>query len=362
MLLAGDSYDGFLPYPARSITGKNISRERRRARRDAYGTPFRRLLTALMPLLCARRPQPSHLGLEFCEAISNFEITGQDAIIIPSATLDDLSAVVETYEHLDYDDHPQCYVRFLDPSLGEPSKRLREAQMAALLKELPQKVHLYCETDEMADIMSDRFHHQFGGSFYLPCTLDPREEWKKPQKSPEAPFRVGVFGIPRKEKGAARICAIINETIKIKNIGNIEFIIQGNEADFHRDGIYSELQKHIENNVVRKLLGLLSSDEFKRNILLADALILPYDLTFYRFQGSGLVQDAVAANIPIIYSNGMSMKNFLGQGNALTATSDEEFAKAIAVIAANNHTFVEGCRAANHEFRKILTNHPLRRL
>jgi hypothetical protein len=361
MLLTGSGYDGFLSYPAWSVTA-NVSRDGRLARRNAYGPLFRRLANSFARGLFGRNPRYSNFGTEMFEAISASGLKDTDLIIIPSATLDDLSAVAEAYGRLDPSHLPQCFIRFLDPCLGEPSARLREAQMAALLRKLPQEIRLFCETEEMADHMSRRFHHPFAGGFYLPCTLDPRKEWERPKKNFGDPFRVGVFGIPRKEKGALRIAPIMDAIGKARRGSEVEFIIQGHESDFQPDGFYAKVATTSSHVGVRRLIGALDPDEFQKNFLLNDVILLPYDVSVYGLQGSGLVQDAVAANIPITYSHGMSMQRFLNCGNAVAATSDDEFAEAILDLSSNCQNFWAGCRAANSIFQEILHGHPIKQL
>lgn len=359
-ILAGADYDGFLPYPASSITVA-VSKEGRRARRDAHGPLIRRLTSRLKRILSERQRRHSNYGIELSRVVANLGLKAEDTIVIPTATLDDLSAIVETYEHLDSAAYPQCHIRFLDPHLGEPSLHLRDAEMAALLAELPQEIRLYCETEEMANFMSERFRHSFTGGFYLPCTLDPRLSWPKMHKNPDDPFRVGVFGMPRKEKGSARIRNIIKLVGELQRAINIEFAIQGNEEDFLPGGLY-QAPEIVSNHVaVRRLVGALEPEEFQRNLLSCDVILLPYDTPPYNLQGSGLVQDAVAANIPVIFSRGMSMQRFLDCGNALPASSDTDFSDAILALASGNRALETGCAVANRVFCEILANHPISR-
>ena len=347
VLLTGAGYDGFLPYPARSITA-DVGRDGRRARRDTYGPLFQRLAATFSRVLSGSR---SRYGFELSEAISGFGLKDHDAIVIPSATLDDLSAVVEAYNRRGSCASPRCYIRFLDPNLGEPSARLREAQMTALLKELPQEVRLYCETEEMADHMSGRFRHMFTGGFYLPCTLDPRKGWGSPPKNLCAPFRVGVFGMPREEKGAMRIGPIMEAIGRRPRTTNIEFMIQGNESDFQAGGLYATVPVTSNHVHVSRLIGALEPNEFQQSLLLADAILLPYEASLYCFQGSGLVQDAVAALRPIVHSRGFSMHYLLKHGNAIDAVTNDDFADAIVRLAQSANSFSEGCRNARDAFR-----------
>lgn len=354
ILLTGAGYDGFLPYPFRSIT-TDVGKDGRRARRDTYGNPFRRLAAYFTRGLYGR---PSRFSEELSRTICDFELEDNDTIVIPSATLDDLSAIVEVYGLLGPGAWPKCHIRFLGPDLGEPSVRLREAQLTALLKKLPREVHLYCETEEMADYMSGRFRHRFTGGFYLPCTLDPRREWAGQARNIGGPFRVGVFGMPREEKGARRVGAIVGAVSRRPQTTSIEFMIQGTEGDFQPGGVYATTATTSDHVRTSQLTGALEPKEFQQNLLLADAILLPYDASLYCLQGSGLVQDAVAAMRPIVHSRGFSMRYLLQHGNAIDAVTDDDFADAIVELARSGETFSEGCRKARDAFRSRL-DHPV---
>jgi hypothetical protein len=90
----------------------------------------------------------------------------------------------------------------------------------------------------------------------------------------------------------------------------------------------------------------LSPQEFKRLFASVDAILLPYDASLYNLQGSGVIQDAVAARKPIIYTNGMSMLSFLDHGNGLAAETDQDFAEAIMRVASDPSAFREGTARA----------------
>lgn len=358
MLLAGAGYDGFLPYPSISITA-DVSRKGRFERRNAHGSIFRRFISRLWQLFPGQHRWHSGFGADLLRALVDFELGGRDIIIIPTATIDDLSSVVDAYIHIIDENRPRCYVRFLDPHLGESSDHLREAEMNRLLTLLPKEIHLYCETEEMANYMSGHFRHQFGGGFYLPCTFDPRTDWNRPQKRLQDPFRVGVFGTPRKEKGSARIGNIIKLINDCQPTCNVEFAVQGHESDFQPEGVYGTLTATGSQVTINRLIGALEPDEFRSSFLSCDAILLPYHTSIYSLQGSGLVQDAVAAVIPIIFSSGMSMQRFLKCGNSVPASADKEFARAILTLATDRKALLVGCQAANEVFREALANHPM---
>lgn len=350
-LLAGPDYDFFLPYPARTMAS-DVGRVEYLTRRAAHGS-LRQKIAARADLLLSGRvwPMPrSGYGIDLVAAIREFGLGASDLVAIPSAALDDLAAVVDAASRLGHDRMPQTQMRFLEPSLGEPREKLRETRMAGLLKALPPHTELACETEELAAWFSDRFGHPFKGGVYLPCTIDPRSDEVTTPQQMGGPFRIGVFGAPKKRKGSARIAPIIAALCKRKV--DIEIVVQGEARDFEPSGIYaSALECAGERVRVVSMVGGMTPDAFRAALLSVNAILLPYDVSAYGLQGSGLVQDAVAAMRPIVHSRGFSMHYLLHHGNAIDAVTDEDFADAIIRLAQSPDALSEGCQRAHDAFR-----------
>lgn len=357
VLLAGEGYDGFLPYPARSIASSGAATERL-LRRYKHGSFGQRVQAGTKLAVSGRlfSPPKSGFGDDLLASIAAFGMDGDDAIVVPSATLDDLAAVADICVRRARP--PQCVLRFIDPYLGEPRQGLRDGRTMELLQALRGCVHLFCETEEMADDLAARYRYPVAGGFYLPCTVDPMRDWPRPPRSPGEPLRVGVFGLPRKDKGADRIPAIIAATSKIASTA-IEFLVQGSESDFGASGAYAGLPATGGLTSVRRLVGPLAPEVFQRLFLSLDAVLLPYDVASYGLQGSGIVLDAVAACIPLILTRGLSMKRLHCHGNAVAAETDTEFAEAVVGLTMPGCSFVAGCAAAKAAFRQVLMQHPL---
>jgi hypothetical protein len=142
----------------------------------------------------------------------------------------------------------------------------------------------------------------------------------------------------------------------------VEFVVQGQSRDFESDGIFHELGDRSGSVTVTKRTDPLDPVAFREMLLATDVILLPYDIGVYGLQGSGLVQDAIAARIPLIHTQGMSMRSLLGHGNAIAAKTDAEFAAAILKMARCEIDLTMGCKVANETYCTLLRNHPLKEL
>lgn len=356
-LLTGADDAGLLPYPVHEVNARATVDERL-IRRLWCGTPAQRVVAGLK-LAVAGRLLPlkrSGYGDDLRAALAAFGIGSADMVVVPSATLDDLGAVVDVFSRLR--NAPRCVLRFLDPALGEPQHHLRDRRAAALLGTLGHGVRLFCETEEMAADLTIRYGHPVVGGFYLPCSIDPAVDGLRPSRAPDAPTRIGVFGLPRAEKGMSRIPGIVAAVARIAT-APVDFVVQGQESDFASGGCYGALSGIGGLVRIERATGALAPEAFRALFLSSDAILLPYDVAVYGLQGSGLVQDAAAAGIPVVHSRGFSMRRLLCHGNAVAAETDAEFAEAIVSLTTDADAFVPGCARARTAFRQILAQHPL---
>jgi hypothetical protein len=361
MLLAGAGYDGFLPNPFCQIalSAGDTDRALRRLRHGFW--PQRIAASLTLARLGRLFPTPrSGYGDDLASACAAFELGPDDSVVVPSATLDDLAAAVDMAYNLR--DTPRFILRFIDHHLGERRATLRIQTARSLTKERSSKISLFCETEEMAGSLSEILDHPVEGGFYLPCSLNPDEQQLRPSRKEEAPLRVGVFGMPRPEKGMTRIPRIITATSKATTVTSVEFLVQGQSRDFESGGVFHSIGIPPGVVSVTRLIEALDPQTFKRMFLSADVILLPYDIAVYGLQGSGLVQDAVAAEIPLIHTKGMSMRRLLDHGNAVSATTDAEFAASILQIASGELNLAQGCKLAKEAYRSILRAHPLHQL
>lgn len=359
-LLVGPSYDFFLPYPVK-VMASDIARVEYLTRRIGHGS-FRQKLIARADLYLSRRTfklPRSGYGEDLAGAIRGFGLGPSDLVVIPSASLDSLAAAADAADRLGHHQMPRMQMRFLEPSLDEPRQELRETRAAGLLKNLPPRTALACETEELACWFSELFGYPFGGGAYLPCTIDPRApEAPAVLRQPSEFFRVGVFGAPKRRKGSDRVSNIV-AALRERD-ARVEIVVQGEAGDFERSGVFATAMEQSNERVrVVPLVGAMDMEAFTTALLSVNAVLLPYDITAYGLQGSGLVQDAVAALIPIVHSRGFSMRELLQNGNAIDAVTDADFADAIIKLAHSFNFYAEGCLKAREIFRRRLEHHVL---
>ena len=142
----------------------------------------------------------------------------------------------------------------------------------------------------------------------------------------------------------------------------VEILLQGADEDYADGGVYAFAKNSpskAENLRITCISNRLEPVDFEELFLSTDVIVLPYDISIYGLQGSGLVQDAVAAQKIIVHSKGISMQDFLSHGNACAVVNNREFSEAILEVAINQSKYKNGCITAKSYFRDLLINHPL---
>lgn len=361
-LITGEAYDGFLGTSTATLATSSLKGSKLRSRLK-HGNPPERLgaLLALLRKDLLFNMPVSAYGRQFAEIVTNLELDTSDVVIVPTADLDTLESSVDLHRILG-DAAPRIILRFLNTELGERNERMRSARMREVRANLPSGVLLFTETEELADHLRREFDIPIIGGFYLPCSV-PIGEAPEERVSNDR-FRIGVFGDPRPEKGSSRIPGIATALAQRAATGSasqLEIVIQGAAADFQEHGVYAALVEHQASGgavVISPHNSHLSPQEFKRLFVSVDTILLPYNTSVYNLQGSGVLQDAVAARKPIIYTKGMSMMSFLDHGNGLAAETDQDFAEAIMRVASDLSTFREGTARAAAYLQQTLAVSP----
>lgn len=361
-IVAGEGYDGFLGEAVGLIPDKNFKLSRLRAKR-LYGSLRQRLRVSLKMLLAGHKQlATSAYGQELLDTCSRLKMSRKDMIIIPTADLDSLESAVDFSRRMG-GAAPTVALRFLSATMGENNPRFFESRLNSVVADLPPNVKLYTETEEMAAFFSSRQKLPVTGGFFLPCSVGFPDYDHRARRGGQT-FRVGVLGAPRSEKGSKRIPSIVRATVErceVEGLNLIEFIVQGSAKDFAIDGVYGGLTDFTNDGSVRveQVSDRLSPDEFKKMFGSLDAVLLPYDVSVYGLQGSGVIQDAVLARKLLIHSNGMAMKSFLSHGNALSAATDQEFADAVMTGAQDSSQWADGVSHAWHYYREHLKMLPI---
>lgn len=363
--VAGDAYDGFLGAAAGKLATRSIKLAKLRSRLK-FGNLFERL-GAVLGTVKARHGLKlpfSAFGVQLADLCQSLQLRPADLVVVPTGDLDTLESAVEASAILR--DKPRFCLRFLNSELGDRNEKIRSKRLRAILAKLPPNVFLFTETEELAGYFRKDFNMPVEGGFYLPCSMPiampPMAKIRGDR------FRVGVFGEPRPEKGSMRLPGIVSALAELAEAGPtpaVDFVIQGSVADFREGGIYGNLQKFQASKgsiSVSSQYNRISPEEFEELFHSVDAVMLPYEKAIYSLQGSGVIQDAVAAHKPVIYTKGMSMIAFLSHGNGISATTDREFAEAILHVAANSLDFEAGTARAAYYFQETLVCNPLLRV
>jgi|GEM_PF-2083718 len=364
-LLTGEGYDGFLGEAFARIRDTDLEAAKLYWRL-ANGTLRQKADAALRAAVAGRfwRLPRSPYGQTLRQPCGTGKLTDADTMIIPSADLEALESVCELSGASGLAT-PKIVLRFLDPQLGEHKHTRRAARIAALAEELakPNRIELFCETEEMAAYLTSTYGLETKGGFYLPCSFDPAAiPAELPLRSKSAPFRIGLFGAPRPGKGYERIRGIVScieDRLQSTLLDRpIEILLQGSEETYDEGGVYSFAREYKADEGPLRILKLsdrLDPSEFTNHFLSADAILLPYDTAVYGLQGSGIIQDAVAAEKVVIHSKGISMQAFLTHGNAISAVSDEEFASGIVKLVSTDASHGEARTAARMYYAECLS-------
>ena len=356
-IVAGEGYDGFLGEAVGLIPDKNFKLSRLRAKR-LHGSLRQRLHVSLKMLLAGRKQlATSAYGQQLLDTCSRLNMSREDMIIIPTADLDSLESAVDFSRRMG-GAAPAVALRFLSATMGENNPRFFESRLNFVVADLPPNVQLFTETEEMATFLSSRYRLPVTGGFFLPCSVGFAEDDHRARRDGGA-FRVGVLGAPRLEKGSHRIPSIVRITAErcaAEGPNPIEFVVQGSAKDFLPSGLYGGLGDLTGIVRVEAVSDRLSPDEFKKMFESLDAVLLPYDVSVYGLQGSGVIQDAVLARKPIVYSKGMAMKEFLTWGNAIEASTDLQFSEAILKTMISIHAFRSAAAMAAHYYRSRATD------
>lgn len=360
-ILAGERYDGFLGEAVGIISEERFKLCRLRSKL-LYGSVLQRLKAGFKLLFSNKRRLPSSpYGQEIAVACGLLKMSAKDMIVVPTADLASLESIADLAVRLK-DDMPKVLLRILSATMAEEKGRLLERRLRAALAALPSNVKLFTETEEMASYFRKVYKLNIVGGLFMPCSF-VFSDFIVHRQSASNTFRVGVLGAPRVEKGSRRVVPIVREVAKLREASagkEIEFVVQGSEKDFSQTGVYGSISGLPRNSgvIITPLSDRLSPSDFQREFQSLDMVLLPYDISIYGLQGSGVIQDAVVAMKPIVYSEGMAMAHFLKHGNAMAATSDAEFAKALIDIYSKNFNYAEGVVEAARFFEDLLTNLP----
>ncbi len=188
---------------------------------------------------------------------------------------------------------------------------------------------LFFMTDN--NVQHDLFLKTFGiESDWLPIPFAIGTPNVKTPPAPGAPIKLGFFGYSKTEKGFH----LLPETIDLcrQQKQNVEFVIQIQHGMWERSTIDTE-QKLRKMSGIKLLEGVMSSDDYYREMSEVDVLLLPYDPAVYGSRGSAIYTESVAAGRPVVAtamtSIGQSILHGDAEGETFETYTSAGFAAAI---------------------------------
>ncbi len=147
------------------------------------------------------------------------------------------------------------------------------------------------------------------------------------------PVVLACLGPARLEKGIDLLEKAVRLLLDRKPELNVRYVIQWNQELRTLDGGRIEPDSGlVKSGRVDYLTRELSSDEYDRQLLRADCMVLPYRRESYCARISGVALEAMAAGIPLIYTRDTWMEDAVlahGAGLAVEDESAEDLADKI---------------------------------
>lgn len=277
---------------------------------------------------------------------SESRATSDDVIVVPSSSSHELRVAIAMAQI----DGPRIVVRILSLAILD---ELTKQEIDGLRKgQINRNIHLSCETEEMRDAVREKFDLDCPADFVLPCSVLPNDT--VPDRVQNVSFRIGMLGGPRGEKGSYRLQRIVRniaaQSRKMLNPPKVTLVVQTSLNTQLRtlSMLVPLLRTKLTpgNPSVEIIWGAQSGEDYRRALFGLDCVLLPYRLDRYATSGSGMVIDAVNAEVPVIRTRGMAMSQCLSFGNGIEATTDDEFAAAILEMAAQPAQFRQGAKQA----------------
>jgi glycosyltransferase involved in cell wall biosynthesis len=280
-------------------------------------------------------------------------------IIIPSARTLEIAMFTHLYKEKKIPSSFKVILRILDLNFLNNLSNPMLNEFCNLVK--LNKITLLSETEELAIAVWDFFKIRCIGNFILPVTA-PFSTNLNQSRNKKDEIYIGCLGGARKSKGFFTIPKIIKTLRKYFKINNevftVTFIVQLNKDKTKRSFIFKLnefLSRYISSSVnVKYIYGTEDNIEFYELLKSIDIFLLPYSKESYKYCGSGFITDATLLEKPLITAQGLSMRNLLSFGNAISANSPEEYSSAIIKISKDYINYSEKSKLAKNNLKKII--------
>lgn len=288
-------------------------------------------------------------------------VAPSDLLLVPSAGPDEIAAMVNFMEK-DAADCPPARLRILSEDVVSGL----EGQLMERLCRLCDRgrIILYTETMELCLHFRKQHRLPVQDALYLPCTILPGQVAAAlPNRVGQDEVRVGVLGRQRSEKGSYRIPSILAHlrrmTASDECGAKICLVFQAvRDKRLRRLVLEAKTRLGTRQNPDVRIAFLesgMTGPDFRRMLLDMDVLLLPYDIRRYRFSGSGIIMDGVAAQKPMVHSKGMAMRGLLSHGNAEAAETDHDFAEKLLQVASQLPRYKRGTSNALAHLESLLS-------
>ena len=285
------------------------------------------------------------------------------SLLVPTATSYDIRLILGALEH---GEMPGTIALRL----------LEERHVTALSPVARESLHQYVangrlmlvtETASLTDHLRAKHGLLSRPDLVLPCSLMP--DSRAAVNRMQGRFQVGFLGNARREKGWHDLPDIIGalSTLAARDPmpRKIEFIVpRARKSVLKPSNLSRSARLHIKARaggvfrrdvIVKRSAKFMPDDEFIAHLQSLDLVVLPYRPANYAHRGSGVILDAVLAQKPLVYSDGIGMGEYLRFGNAIAAQSATEFAEGIRKILGDPDACRDGCAAANDFAQKQFT-------
>lgn len=276
-------------------------------------------------------------------------VTADDHLVFPSASAETALALIRLLQHRRTRSWPQCYLRFI----GDERRTDLEPEAHQRLNDVrsnTDRLNLRYEFEGNIRHVLKYYKHNPFEPTRLPTSW-PDQFTAQCEKVLDEPFTIGVFGPPRRDKGKHRLASIL-----------AMFFAQMRQAELHSSKVIVQKDSRLDRTLKLRadlLLRLgkqaarisfspaeVTNTDFTSRLRQSDVVLVPYIQKSYARRGSGIVIDAVASGVPVVFTHGTAMGELVDCGNGLAASDDGEFAQCLFEVANNRVKFRDAARAA----------------
>jgi glycosyltransferase involved in cell wall biosynthesis len=261
------------------------------------------------------------------ELDTRFDFKATDKIIINSIRHWAMRGVVNWLQALPGDRRPEVALLLhftAQPERFEPDssdRQYRDAFRAIELSQCGDRIHLYADATTLIDEYRDMTLLEIGLSPF------PHSQFKKPAQNARKSdlIRVGYVGEARYHKGYHLLPFLVEHLNRTDIRNKIEFhfhsFIYDKQADFY---LKSLPHLRAQPNVVL-YPDAMTPEDYESFVQNCDVILIPYLLSYYHSQTSGIYADALGLGIPVVVSSGTWMAKELKRLGGGVQTRPEDY-------------------------------------